>query len=291
MPTLAGWLAAEGFDTAAFVSSYVLHERFGWSRSFEHYEFLATMGAQWRGRPYRQFYARGSSVTHRVLALLAERDRDERLFLWVHYFDPHLPYEPPASFAVDPNDEIPLDGKSLPPGVESLDDLDALIRAYRGEVRYADAELGRLVEGLREAGMLGETALVVTSDHGEGLGDHGRLDHGWDLFDEQVRVPLLLQAPGVHPRGRLEGMAQLEDLAPTALALLGLPAPPGLDGLDLSPWLRGEVTSSPRTSAVGRIQQEEGLRSLFYRRNPSQKWIGELGEPGDTYDVATDPEE
>ena len=142
-----------------------------------------------------------------------------------------------------------------------------LIRAYRGEVSYADAQVGRLVEGLRSLGLLDETAVVVSSDHGEGLGDHGLLEHGANLHDELVRVPLVLRAPGL-PRGRrLAGSAQLEDLAPTLLSLAGVPVPPGLDGMDLGPWLAGRAAALASRRGPGPAQALPGpARSLLPAR-------------------------
>jgi arylsulfatase A-like enzyme len=94
---------------------------------------------------------------------------------------------------------------------------------------------------LRDLGLLDQTAVVVTSDHGEGLGDHGHMAHGWNLHEELVRIPLIVRAPGIPRNSRLLGPVQLEDLMPTLLALMGLRAPEGLDGRNLLPWIRGCV--------------------------------------------------
>jgi arylsulfatase A-like enzyme len=175
--------------------------------------------------------------------------------------------------------------------VRDVSQLEALIRAYRGEVRYADAQVGRLVERLRSLDLLDETAVVVSSDHGEGLGDHGLLEHGANLHDELVRVPLVFRAPGLPQGRRLQGSAQLEDLAPTLLSLAGVPVPPGLDGVDLGPWLSGEAARSPRPAVVGQRKRYRGRPDRFFLRDWPRKWIGGREGRGREFQLDEDPRE
>lgn len=293
LPTLAELARHHGLAAAAFVSSYVLHPRFGLDRGFDVYELVATEDALWRGERREAFYARGETTTARALAwLTAHRARSGTPFLlWIHWFDPHLPYTPPPELALPPTHPVDLAGKTVPPGLRGPQDLKQKIRDYRGEVRYVDAQLARLVEGLRGLGLLEETALVVTSDHGEGLGDHGILGHGEHLFEEQIRVPLLLRAPGLPAGAVREGGVQLEDLLPTALALLGRAPPADLDGRDLVPWLRGDVSAPPRAAVLGRRKTYAERPDLFFERGPGWKWIGPLDAPGQRFDLAADPHE
>lgn len=288
--TIAELARAAGFASAAFVSSYVLHERFGLARGFDTYHFAPRERYRWRGEERPAFWTRGSETTDAALAWLGKH-RDEPFFVWVHYFDPHSPYEAPAGFERPSSERVALDDKQLPPGVASLTALSDMIRAYRAEVVYTDAELGRLLEGLRSLGLFEATAIVVTADHGEGLGDHGVLEHGENLFDELVRVPLVIRAPGVPPGRRLGGAVQLEDLAPTLLALLGIPSPGDLDGFDLMPWVRGEVAAPPRDAVLGRRKPYRDRPDHFYERHGSAKWIGSLESGGVVYDLARDPNE
>jgi arylsulfatase A-like enzyme len=290
VPTVAEAARTAGIATGAFVSSYVLHERFGLGRGFETYHFEPSETYAWRGRQRGAFWTRGARTTDAAIEWL-RRHRDQPFLLWVHYFDPHAPYEAPPGFERPPSERVPVAGKSLPPGVPSFARLADLIRGYRGEVVYVDAELARLVAALRDLGLLDATAVVVTSDHGEGLGDHGLLEHGENLFDELVRVPLVVRAPGIARGQRLGGAVQLEDVAPTALELLGLPAPAGLDGRSLAPWLRGEASGSPRAAALGRRKPYRGRPDLFYVRSDGRKWIGSLGAVGTSYRLADDPRE
>jgi arylsulfatase A-like enzyme len=293
LETLAEILRDEGFRTAAFVSSYVFHPRFGFDSSFERYEFDQTQSFAGQGTMKPDLSTLGEVTTGNALRWLNERAAadDGRFFLWVHYFDPHWPYKPPPGFEVSPMQPVDLSGKLLPPEASDANELRGMIRGYRGEVRYADAQLGRLVDRLRLLDLLESTVLVVTSDHGEGLGDHGLLGHSANLHEELVRIPLFVRAPGVTAGRRLRGLVQLEDMLPTALALLGVSIPEGLDGENLAPWLLGQAEASPRKEVRGRRPEYDDRADFYYERRGELKWIGELGSPGRVYVLDRDPAE
>lgn len=288
--TLAERLRAAGFATAAFVASYIVHPRFGLARGFDLYHFEPDQAYHWRGERRARFWARGEAVVAEAQRWITAH-ADQRFFVWVHLFDPHTPYRPPPGYAPDPATPVDLTGKIVPPGVRGERQLRDLIRAYRGEVAYADAQVGRLLERLRMLALLDGTAVVVTSDHGEGLGDHGHLEHGANLHGELVRVPLLVRAPGLAGGRTLRGEAQLEDLAPTLLALAGLAPPEGLDGVDLLDWLRGARPGAPRDAVLGQRKSVPGVPDLFFVRRGSDKWIGKRSGPGLRFDLERDPGE
>lgn len=290
IPTVADLARASGRVTAAFVSSFILDARFGFHQGFDHYVFEPDESYYWRGKRREAFWTRGRKTAQAAAQWITEH-ADEPFFLWVHFFDPHTPYEPPTGYAVPSGQEVDLTGKSLPDGVADEAALRREIRAYRGEVRYVDAQIGTVVERLRVLGLLDRTAVVLTSDHGEGLGDHGVLEHGANLHDELVRVPLILRAPGVPPGRRPEGPAQLEDLAPTLLSLMGIAIPDALDGYDLLPWLSGATAESPRTVSVGRRRAMDRRPDQFYARRWPEKWIGSGTGEGRRFDLARDPGE
>jgi len=290
VPVVAEMARAAGIATAAFVSSFILAPRFGFSRGFETFHFEPNEHYLWRGRERKAFWTRADATTDAALAWLRDHRR-EPFLLWVHYFDPHAPYTPPPGFERPPDEPVSLDGKILPPEVKSLDRLIEDIRGYRGDVAYTDSELSRLLAGVHTLDLFDSTTIVVTSDHGEGLGDHGRLEHGANLFEELVRIPLVVRGPGIAQGQRLSGPAQLEDLAPTLLELLKLPVPSGLDGTSLLPWLRGIVATSPRDAVVGRRKSYRGNLDLYYSRSEGRKWIGPLGGPGRAYQLDRDPHE
>jgi len=231
VPLLAERLRAHGYETAAFVSSFVVERRFGLARGFDHYDD-DFRGAEhtsdirrWEGHTLDAPYdRRAAETTERALAWLAARDGDRPYFLWVHYFDPHSPYDPP-----EPHRGAFLETRD-PASPRRVIDL------YDGDVHYADAWLGRLV-----AGTAGDRPLtIVTSDHGEGLWDHGWLEHGVFLYEELVRVPWVVHWPGEIPAGHVvEGLAAHVDLVPTLAGLLGLPLVAEPRGRDLSDVLHG----------------------------------------------------
>jgi arylsulfatase A-like enzyme len=207
--TLAEILSVEGFRTAAFVSGWTLKRIVAeLDQGFEVYD-----------DSFDEIERRAGETTDRALSWLRE-NRDSRWFLWIHYFDPHYLYDPPA----------PHRGRWLregPPEVKQPS-------LYDGEIAYVDAQLGRVLETLEELGLAESTFVAVTADHGESLGEHGYLfDHGDLLFEDQVRIPFLLRGPGVPPGRREHRTGRSIDVLPTVLALLGIEPPMGLDGRSL----------------------------------------------------------
>lgn len=211
----AEYLRGIGYETVAIPSALPLKRRFGLDTGFDHYQGLG--GYE---RPAK--HATGAALQH----LRAERSQP--LFLWVHYFDPHSPYAPPKAFrGTFPRDEEVeryvrerrfTEVAERPTGApnELYEGLDG----YDGEVRYADQEVGRLLDHLRQRGW-DRTVVVVVADHGEGLNQHGEPGHGL-VWDEQLHVPLLVRVPGEAPR-RVATQLSIADVLPTLLGLLDLP--------------------------------------------------------------------
>jgi len=288
--TLAEHLRAAGFETVAFVSSFVLDERFGFARGFDHYELAATRPLSFRGDRVESFFARGEETMRRALAWIDVREGSGRFFLWIHLFDPHSPYAPPAAYLGPASETIPLESELTPRGFAKTQWRQHL-RRYRGEIRYVDHQLARLLGALESRSLLERTALVVTADHGEGFGEHGDFGHGAHLHEAQIHVPLLVRAPGIPAGRRLRGVAQLEDLYPTALSLLALPQTGSVDGVDLADWLRGASPEPPRRVAFGRRRSYPGLRDFYFQTSAEQKWVGEVGAGGTAFDLQRDPGE
>jgi arylsulfatase len=254
-PLLSESLQRAGYATGAIVGNYVLEDRFsGFARGFDAWceDLPDKDGVPPDDVPQR----RARSMTDGALAALglatAKPDagparsmvrEGEPWFLWLHYMDPHGLYDPPAEHRIfhrETPDPIPPGAGSVaeynvPPGCRTSDGrVDAaLVRdLYDGEVHYVDAEIGRLLDALRAKGLLENTLVVVTADHGEEMLEHGDLSHARTLFDEILRVPLLLRIPGVAPR-TIDAPVELIELAPTLLARLGVPADPRMQGRDL----------------------------------------------------------
>ena len=215
VPVLAEILQQRGFKTGGFVSSIVLSKQSGLGRGFSHYADKFEIGED-DARFLNTIQKRGDTTVGEATAWLAEPG-PERRFAWVHLYDPHDPYEPPEPFA------------SRYAG-----------RLYDGEVAWSDELVGRLDAALAAAGLVDDTLLIVTSDHGEGLEEHGEAVHGFFVYETTLHVPLIVRGPGIVPGTRLNALARTIDVMPTALDLLGLgDSTPHVSGRSLKAALNG----------------------------------------------------
>ncbi|MBW2416934.1 MAG: sulfatase [Deltaproteobacteria bacterium] len=234
IPLLSEMLPAP-YESAAFVSNSVLtDEAMGIGHRFDHYDDF--VGEREANRAAFERTAR--RTTDAVLRWLRdERDPDRPLFLWVHYIDPHGPYgppeEPPLRFSHD--QPLPIDIARVPVVQRRRGQDDGLdyVDRYDEEIAYADAQIGRLFDAWAEIGPVDDSLVLFTADHGETLMEHERwFDHGYHVYEELVRVPLLLRGYGVPP-GRSEALVSGVDLVPTILGFAGAPVDPALPGFDL----------------------------------------------------------
>jgi choline-sulfatase len=216
--TLAEVLRERGYRTGGFIAAFVLDARWGiaqgFDRFFDDFDF-----ERFDRAPSMDFIQRpGNEVVERAIAWVAE-DRDRPFFAFVHLYDPHTPYQAPEPYR-----------SRFPPTMHG---------AYDAEVAAADAYVGRLLDALAADGRLDETLVIVLGDHGEMLGEHGEQQHGFFIYDAAVRIPLIMAGPGVPVRD-VADQVRIVDVMPTALDLLGVPAPPGVQGASLRPLARGE---------------------------------------------------
>ena len=267
VPTLAEWFRDAGWHTGAFVSAAVLDEEFGLDRGFLHYD------AHTDREPGGRYIAerRAKSTVDAALAWVNEIDSDEPVFALVHLFDPHRPWEAPepwsTTFRADP---------------------------YLAEIAYTDDQTGRLLDGWSAAGRGARTLVVLLSDHGEGLGEHGEPTHGYFAYDSTVRVPLLFRAPedlqmGLRGGTQVDDPVSLVDVAPTIAELVGLDPFPS-DGVSLRARLAGHAPLPPRElpveSVMGTI--EYGTAPVFnVLDTDGEIWI-DLPER-ERYAMQTDP--
>ena len=268
VPTLADTLHAAGFRTGGFVSSIVLSRQSGLHRGFDTYSDGFDAGED-DARFLNTIQKRGDGPTAEAIAWLErEAPSGARLFAWLHLYDPHDPYEPPEPFA------------SRYAG-----------RPYDGEVAYADELLGRLDDALARLGLRDDTLLVVTSDHGEGLGEHGEEVHGYFVYETTLRVPLLVRGPGVAAGTRVPGTAHTIDVLPTVQSLLGLPPPARTDGRDLAPLLRGGPGPAEAPTYAESLTPllHYGWSDLRALRDGRFKYI--LAPRPELYDLRDDPHE
>lgn len=228
-------LSDAGFVTAGFAGAFVLTDGFDFAQGFDHYdeEVVPSRGAKHSARL-------AEDVTNAVIDYLERSGVPRRLFLFAHYFDPHKPYEPPAPYDTmyDPSGRtgLPparqlLSDQSLPE--EARDALAArLALQYAGEISYTDREVGRLIDYLREKRILDDALVVVTTDHGESLWEHGEhFEHGWEVYDSTVHCVCFMRFPRAWSGGlRVKELVGSIDVLPTVLEYLGLRTPAGIDG-------------------------------------------------------------
>lgn len=204
--TLASILKENGYTTGAAVSSFVIRRGTGMERGFDEYDDLMTVSPM----ETLTSWTRDGDLSRELLSKWLDAGRGPKVFGFLHLYEPHGPYTPPEPFK------------------------SQLADPYDGEIAYADAIVGRFLDDLRAKGLYDRALIVLMSDHGEGLGDHGELAHGVLLYNEAIRVPLMVKLPANARAGEeVTGVAALVDLFPTILARLGIRVPEGIDGVDL----------------------------------------------------------
>jgi arylsulfatase A-like enzyme len=292
-------LQQAGYATGGIAANINLAQSLGFAQGYDEYHYLAPdylAGAQesssklvvynigravWfkvkRGLSFGDFY-QDSKVVNEVAFDFLERHKDSRFFLFLHYMDPHDPY-----FA------HPYDGTAIArvsnqhPSPELAAEMR---RLYRGEIEYLDANFATLLAKLRELGLEDDTMIVLTSDHGEEFHDHGGFWHGLTLYDEQVRVPLLVRWAGDGaraPQAPVEHVVGLVDVAPTILARAGVAVPPAMQGVDLA------LSEAERPERSRRVFSEEDHEGNVLRSVRTQQWKWIEANPGNPRGLA--PEE
>jgi arylsulfatase A-like enzyme len=250
--TMAETFQKAGYRTAAAVDNGNLDKRLGFAQGFDEYE---------------QTWLRAETEAERTEAItrfgeeFLARGEERPFFLWLHYVNPHTPYEPPEDLLQSfRNDGLVPRGMELPevvgfhggvnrnlaagvaPGERSWGDF---VDRYDAEILFADRHVGRVLKALQGSARASATAVVLTSDHGESLGEHDYFfDHGDDLFNPSLRVPLILSFPGFLPAGeRVSGAVSTLDVFPTILDLAQVSFPAGLQGKSVLPLVRGTRSS------------------------------------------------
>jgi len=214
--TLAEILQRRGFHTGAFAASAVLQASRGLSRGFDVYR--DGVSDSWS----RRFRRPGGEVVAEALQWVSQQG-DEPFLLWMHLYDAHAPCDPPEPY-------------------RSLYKEDP----YAAAVAYADAQVGALLDDLERRRLLDQAVVVIAADHGESFGEHGEEGHGLQLYEDVVRVPLIISAHGLQPR-RVTAVASLVDVMPTVLDLVGA-GTPKIDGTSLMPALKGRPIATDRAA-------------------------------------------
>ncbi|GMV20389.1 MAG: hypothetical protein AMXMBFR57_03380 [Acidimicrobiia bacterium] len=267
--TLAEVLAARGFRTGATVGAFVLDSKWGLDQGFESYQDdfdltnVRAMSLATVKRP-------GNEVVDLALTWMTGV-ADQPFFAWMHLYDPHAPYESPDEF------------RAQYPG-----------HPYRSAIAFTDAQVGRVLDFLDQRGLADDTLVIVTADHGEGLGEHGEETHGFFVYQSTMRVPLIMRVPG-RDRGpaRVAQPVRSVDIMPTVLDLLGAPTPGPMEGATLVPLMTGETRELDR-ELVGYGEamyplHHYGWSELTSLRSDRFKLI-DAPRP-ELYDLETDPGE
>lgn len=263
--TLAEAFADAGYATAAFPASRIVGAEFGLDQGFETYLAPRDEPDARVDYPVRSASRSAGEIVDLAAEWLAAHEAG-RAFVWLHFYDPHWPYAPPFPYSAHYRD-----------------------RPYLGEIAYADAQLGRLLERLRADPRWDRTLLVVAGDHGEGLYDHGERWHTTLVYETTQRVPLIVRAPGARA-ARVTRPVGLADVMPTILDLAGLAAPAGLRGISLRPALQGgDLPNRPIYFETLAGSLAYGWAELRGVRHDRWKLI-DAGE-GELFDLQADPAE
>jgi arylsulfatase A-like enzyme len=287
--TLAEALSAEGYFTHAIAEP--------WPTSF--FQGLETSNT-------------GSSATARktrwCLESLDQLD-DRPFFIWLYYWDPHLPYTPPATFMrlfqIDAAQDVDVSRVAtgfgstsmllhqLNQGQTSLTQAERnhLVKLYDAEIALVDSKIKKLVEKLKELDLWDNTMVVLNADHGEAFGEHGRYYHGHTIYEEEVRVPLIVKPPRPMAEGKvINGPVRNLDIMPTILDYCGIPAPADIQGQSLRPFMESDV--SPNLPAyIETLSPQRKSHQMAYR-DDRYKLIYNLPHGDDElYDLVADPGE
>ncbi|HET8922731.1 MAG TPA: sulfatase-like hydrolase/transferase [Candidatus Acidoferrum sp.] len=266
-PYLPELLRTRGYHTAAFVSSIILDPKNGFApgfeRGFDVYDAGFHRGKRGENR-LGSMQRRGEETVTRALAWL-EKNRQGPVFLWIHLWDAHDPYDPPEPFRT-----------TYPKA------------PYDGCLAYVDATVGKLLTGLRGVGIYDDALVAVMSDHGESLGEHGENTHGVFLYDSTIRVPLLIKFPKAKYAGqRVATRASLVDVAPTLLEAMQASIPPAMQGQSLVPFI-GKTAEHDRPALAENEYTHRGYGWSALEALRTGKFLFVRAPQPELYDQTTD---
>lgn len=305
--TMAEFLRADGYATAATVENLYLMPNYNFTQGFDLYRSFPPQVPPRRGgvgslivRSYVERLEDRVAVEDQVDDLLKRiaRNRNSKSFFWLHTFDPHYPYAPPVRFhpASPPAKRIGYAYDLLLKVVADEITLTSAEQAwigelYKAEVRYIDEQIGRLIDGLRILGVYDKTLIILTSDHGEEFWDHGGYEHGHTLYQELLEVPLIIKAPRI-PKGlRIETRVSLTSILPTLLDILGIPHDPERFAAPSLTPLWSDLTERFYEEPIisNHLLYNEAQESVTFE---NMKYIRPLGDSAEMlFDLAVDPAE
>lgn len=263
--TLAEIMHQHGYRTAAIIGAFVLDSLFGLDQGFDTYndQYLEPIESMVGGNERR-----AAEVTHFACDFLEEHGR-QPFFLFLHYYDPHFPYEPPEPFAsVFWNNP------------------------YAGEIAYTDRSIGVVIEKLKDLGLYDSALIIITGDHGEMLGEHNEYAHGYFIYQSSLKVPLVVKLPGKSEHKKVDDAVGLIDIVPTTLGYLGIAIPGEVQGKDLSQFFKkkSEIKKNERhIYCESLLPTQYGCTPLLGLVNDRWKYI-QAPRP-ELYDISKDPRE
>jgi arylsulfatase A-like enzyme len=281
-------LADLGFHSGAFIANGYVSDKFGFNQGWDTYRNYIR-----EGRPTRAKF-----LASDVLEWLDKRPKTQPFFLYVHAIDPHVPYRPTTEF-ISIYDPEPYSGvvdfsgnstllEDIKIGKIKLKDRDKvrLEALYDSEISYHDVHFRSIMNALQTRGVADDTLVVLVADHGEEFWDHGSVGHGHSVYEELIRIPMLIRMPGVTREPVwLDNPAGLVDVVPTVFEALGEKVPEGLSGRSLLPLLRGDTDTAPRITVSGFM---DGWRTAVVS---GVKLIQRTEKRVMLHDLATDPRE
>jgi len=317
--TIAGVLRKHGYKTAAFHSNPYLSRYYNFGRDFDYfYDSISLKSYSLKQRIkkiverfsflydiawflYKNIYSKIVSTTadkvpyerageiNRKVERWLKNVRDEMFFLWVHYMDVHFPYIPPEEFRsvdLDVFSIVELNNKMLKDPEKLTDeDIETLLTLYDDAIRFVDHEIGRLIDLMDDLGLLEDTIVIITSDHGDEFGDHGDFAHHHSkLYDENIWVPLIMYNVGF--KGRIDETISLIDIAPTIMDLLSLPKPKTFQGKSLLSVISGESRGGVFSESLQRMK-----RNIALRTNDWKFILDSYRNRRELYDLRKDPKE
>ncbi|MDZ7850714.1 MAG: sulfatase [Halodesulfurarchaeum sp.] len=239
-------------------------------------------------------YARADTISDNAIEWInAKRSDNDPFFIWLHYMDVHYPFQPPKtamkelSFSpISKRRIVDLNGK-MQERPEDLTEKDVtdLLKLYDAEIRYTDQQIGRVIDALKTSGILDETIVVVTADHGEAFGEHDRFGHHPYPYDELIRVPLAIAGPGIEPT-TVDQQVSLLDLPPTVLDLVDVEIPETMEGESFAPAVSGDHIEERTAMTIS----DNG--TIFGCRTEEWKYITRVDdEESYLFNLAADPDE
>ncbi len=258
--TLAEVLRAKGWRTSAFIASFSLDSRFGLDQGFEVYD--DDMGEE---RIKTFLSERRAEKVYEGFSKWYRSKGEGKWFSWVHFYDPHLPYDPPEPWRSEIEDR------------------------YDGEIAYMDEYVGKLVEEIK--GEEDRTLIVIVGDHGESLGEHGEIQHGFFLYEPVLKVPFIMVKKGDLPKGRsVKAKVRLIDIMPTILSLLNIPSKERFDGIDLKPYIY-KRKNNDLASYIETLYPEESMNWSRLMGIIKEDWKLIVAPEPELYHLSFDPEE